>query len=50
MSKQNITKYIPLRQTLFLDVLFVRRTLRIFLYATLTFVLGAALYHWLEGW
>ena len=50
MSKRNIAKYIPLRQTLFLDVLFDRRTRRIFLYGFLMITVGAFLYHWLEGW
>jgi len=50
MSIRNITKYIPLRQTLFLDVLFDRRTRRIFLYGFLMITVGAVLYHWLEGW
>jgi voltage-gated potassium channel len=50
MSKRNITRYIPLRQTLFLDRLFDRRTRRIFIYAFLMIVIGASLYRWLEGW
>jgi len=50
MSIRNIAKYIPLRQTLFLDVLFDRRTRRIFLYGFLMITVGAVLYHWLEGW
>jgi voltage-gated potassium channel len=50
MSKRNITRYIPLRQTLFLDLLFDRRTRRIFIYAFLMIVIGASLYRWLEGW
>ncbi len=50
MSKRNITRYIPLRQTLFLDVLLDRRTRRIFLYGFLMITVGAVIYHWLEGW
>ena len=50
MSKRNITKYIPLRQTLFLDILLDKRTRRIFLYAFLMIFVGGAVYHWLEGW
>ncbi len=50
MSKRNITKYMPLRQTLFLDILLDKRTRRIFLYAFLMIFVGGAVYHWLEGW
>ena len=50
MSERRITRYIPLRQTLFLDVLFDRRTRRIFLYGFLMITVGAVFYHWLEGW
>ena len=35
---------------LFLDVLFNRHTRPILIYAAFLIVLGAALYHWLEGW
>lgn len=37
-------------RVLFLDVLFNRKTRPIFIYATIMIGLGAALYHWLEGW
>ena len=40
----------PLRQTLFLDILLDKRTRRIFLYALLMIFVGGAVYHWLEGW
>lgn len=44
----------PLRmrfyRTLFLDVLFDHRTRPIFIYAALMIAIGAALFHWLEGW
>ena len=35
---------------LFLDVLFNRQTRPIFIYAAIVIMIGAALYHWLEGW
>jgi voltage-gated potassium channel len=35
---------------LFLDVLFNRQTRPIFIYAAIVITIGAALYHWLEGW
>ncbi len=41
---------IPLYRTLFLDLLFDPRTRPIFLYAAVMIVIGAALYHLLEGW
>ena len=37
-------------RTLFLDLLLDPRTRPIFLYAAVMIVIGAALYHWLEGW
>lgn len=37
-------------RTLFLDLLIDRRTRPIFLYAIIVIGVGAALYHWLEGW
>ena len=39
-----------LSNLLFLDVLFNRQTRPIFIYATIVIAIGAALYHWLEGW
>ncbi len=39
-----------LYRTFFLDLFFDRRTRPVFIYATVMIVLGAALYHWLEGW
>ncbi len=39
-----------LSRTLFLDVLFDRRTRPILMYAAIVIGIGAALYHWLEGW
>jgi len=48
MSQRKIPMYIY--RTLFLDLLFERRTRQIFLYAFLMIGIGAFLYHWLEGW
>lgn len=39
-----------LYKTLLLDVFFDRRTRPLFIFATVTVIVGAALYHWLEGW
>ena len=39
-----------LRRTLFLDVFLDPRTRPIFIYAVLIIGVGAALFHWLEGW
>ena len=39
-----------LSKGLFLDVLFNPLTRPIFIYAAIVIALGAALYHWLEGW
>jgi len=43
-------KHHPLYKALFLDVLFDRRTRPIFIYAAVMLVIGAALFHFLEGW
>ena len=37
-------------RTLFLDLLVDKRTRPIFIYAVIMMGVGAALYHWLEGW
>lgn len=37
-------------RALFLDILFDRRTRPVFIYGVIIIGLGAALYHWLEGW
>jgi hypothetical protein len=39
-----------LSRMLFLDIFFDRRTRPILIYAAVIIILGAALYHWLEGW
>lgn len=50
MSENEAKKYSALQQTLFLDVLFNRRTRPILLYTFLMVAIEAVLYHWLEGW
>ncbi len=50
MSERKITRTIPLYRTLFLDLLFNRKTRPIFIYGFLLIASGAFLYHWLEGW
>jgi hypothetical protein len=49
-SQPKKSRHTFLYRTLFLDVLFDRRTRPIIIYAALMIVLGAAIYHWLEGW
>lgn len=39
-----------LSRTLLLDLFIDRRTRPIFIYAVIIIGIGAALYHWLEGW
>lgn len=39
-----------LHKFLFLDLLFDHRTRPVFIYAAAMIGIGAALYHWLEGW
>lgn len=39
-----------LARTFFLDLFYDRRTRPIFIYAVIIIGIGAALYHWLEGW
>ena len=50
MGKHSKLRYFPLYRTLFLDLFLDRRTRRIFLYVALVIIVGAVLYHWLEGW
>lgn len=47
---QTSARFRLLGRALFLDVLFNRQTRSIFVYATIVIGVGAALYHWLEGW
>ena len=41
---------IPFYRALFLDLFLDRRSRPIFIYAAIVIGIGAALYHWLEGW
>lgn len=50
MTKRNKRKHSLLYQLLFLDVLTDPRARPIFIYAVLMIGVGAAIYHWLEGW
>jgi hypothetical protein len=50
MSKSKKRLPSTLSKTLFLDVFFDRRTRPIFIYAIIVIMIGAVLYHWLEGW
>ena len=50
MSQPNKRIHVPLYHTLFLDMLFDRRTRPIFIYVAIVITIGAVLYHWLEGW
>ena len=49
-SEPKKSRHSFLYRTLFLDVLFDRRTRPMIIYVVLMIVLGAAIYHWLEGW
>jgi voltage-gated potassium channel len=50
MSSYEKRRRNPVYRALFLDVLFEPRTRPIFIYAFIVIGVGAALYHWLEGW
>ena len=50
MSQSNKSYRIQFQRTLFLDLFFDPRTRPIFIYAALIIGIGAAVYHWLEGW
>jgi hypothetical protein len=50
MSVQRSRRRITLEQTFFLDVLLNRRSRSVFIYAIMVIAIGAALYHYLEGW
>jgi len=50
MSKSKKHTPSALSRYLFLDVLFDPKTRPIFIYATVIVLVGAAIYHWLEGW
>jgi len=50
MSQVSKRPRISLYRTLFLDLFIDPRTRPIFIYAALMIGIGAALFHWLEGW
>jgi hypothetical protein len=50
MSQTNKRKRMYLYDVFFLDVLFDRRTRPFFIYVAIIIVIGAMLFHWLEGW
>jgi len=50
MDQSQKSKHKILEDVLFLDVLFDRRTRPYFIYVAIIIVIGAVLYHWLEGW
>jgi Na+/H+-dicarboxylate symporter len=50
MSQPKERKFHPLYNTLFLDLLFDRRTRPVYIYVAIVTTIGAVLYHWLEGW
>jgi hypothetical protein len=50
MSEQKSRRRTTLEQTFFLDVLLNRRSRSVFIYAIMVIAIGAALYHYLEGW
>ena len=49
-SERKKNRHSLLQGLLFLDVLTDRRTRPIMVYAALLVLVGAAMYHWLEGW
>jgi voltage-gated potassium channel len=50
MSQTEELKDRPLGRVLFLDVLLDRSTWPLLIYVSIVILIGAALYHWLEGW
>jgi len=50
MSQTQKRKHNKLDDLFFLDVLFDPRTRPIFIYIVIILMVGAVLYHWLEGW
>lgn len=50
MSQTDKRKRKYLYDVFFLDVFFDRRTRPYFIYVAIIIVIGALLYHWLEGW
>lgn len=50
MNNKKRNFFSTLHRTLFLDIFLDRRTRPIFIYALFIISIGAALFHWLEGW
>jgi len=50
MSESKKRPHFGIYKALFLDIFFDRRTRPVFIYATIMIGIGAALFHWLEGW
>lgn len=50
MSRVASIRRIPLKQTLFIDLLLDRTTRGVFIYIFVVIAIGAVVYHWLEGW
>ena len=50
MSQRARIRRIPLKQTLFLDLLLDKTTRKIFFYISIVIAIGAVIYHFLEGW
>jgi len=50
MSRARAIRRIPLKQTLFLDLLFDKTTRGVFIYIFIVIGIGAVIYHLLEGW
>lgn len=50
MSQPEKSRRKILADVFFLDVLFDRRTRPYFIYVAIIIVIGAVLFHWLEGW
>ena len=50
MSQRALIRRLPLRQTLFIDLLIDKTTRKIFFYIFIMIAIGATIYHFLEGW
>ena len=50
MTKTTRKRRIPFVQTLMLDILVDPRTRPFFIYMVVNILIGAVIYHWLEGW
>ncbi len=50
MSQRALLRRLPLRQTLFIDLLIDKTTRKIFFYIFIMIAVGAVIYHFLEGW